>query len=262
MKTIHILLLVCLIQIINTSSAEAQAAPATAPKFLLSPPPGTVVWTIRYTYKDSAQQNENNNKDGASADISLADGVMGRPNKTRFIIKHPVSSSVSDIANGKKQEAYYFGNNEFTVSPRDNKVVYMVDTRSYPSPEQLFRKHFPGVNWVNRKFFVRTEVAHGEPCYYFRNGNPEKRNPNPTEEDAFSDQSKYEIREAWFSIKTGLPVAYKAGENLGKYSFEPNENIEVTIPQIIREQMAKQVQYEDYEKKRAKMAERSSSVKK
>lgn len=66
-------------------------------------------------------------------------------------------------------------------------------------------------------------------------------------------------RTAWFSIKTGLPVVFKAGVNLGKYVFEPLSNAQVQIPPSIREKMSEHTEYEAYLKKRAALGSTSQA---
>ena len=255
MKFLPIFLLTGIFHLAATLSGDAQAA--TGPKIILSPPPGQAVWTIRYTYQNSVREIVSEKKaDLAAQSLELSD--LTRPEKVRYTIKNPVSTRIVDIEGGAKEEAYYLGNFEFRISPRDKEVM-TTNLASYPSADQLFRKRFPGVDWVNPKLFVKVEEAHGESCAYFLDGSPEKHNPNSEKMDDIIDYSNYGIREAWFSLATGLPVAFKAGETLGKYTFEPAQSAQVQIPVPIRNKMNEHAAYEDYLKKRDAMGTASQA---
>jgi hypothetical protein len=255
MKTLPLLIFIGLFNLAATRSATAQAA--TGPKILLAPPAGQAVWTIRYTYQKAVTELVSEKKeDLAAKSLELSD--LTRPEKVRYIIKNPVSSRIVDIEGGAKEEAYYLGNFEFRISPREKEVL-TTNLASYPSADQLFRKRFPGVDWVQPKLFVKVEEAHGEPCAYFLDGNPAKHDPNSDKMDEIIDSSKYEIREAWFSVRTGLPVAFKAGGTLGKYDFEPAQNAQVQIPASIRTKMNEHAAYEAYQQKRAALGAASQT---
>ena len=247
MKSLPALVFFGMCHLATSLNGFSQAA--SGPKILLAPPVGEMAWTIRYTYQKAIRETvAEKGEDLAARSLEMAD--LTRPEKVRYLIKNPISSRITDIEGGTKEEAYYMGNFEFRISPRDKEVL-TTNLDSYPSADQLFRKRFPGVDWVKPKLFVKIEEAHGEPCAYFRDGNPEKFDPNSTKVDDIIDSSKYEIREAWFSVKTGLPVAFKAGGNLGKYKFDPVQGGQVQVPQPVREKMAQHAAYEAYLKKRA-----------
>lgn len=237
-----------------THAQQAPAAPSPAaapatPKILLAPGGAATVWTVKFTYKKSLEAvAEEKKEDLASKSLELTDLV--RPEKVRFVVQSPVSSRIVSIEGGAKEEAYYVGNFEFRLSPA-SKEVLSTNLDSYPTPDQLFRKRFPGVDWVKPSLFVRVEDAYGEPCAFFRNGNPEKVDPNKEKMDDVIDNSKYFVREAWFSMKTGLPVAYKHGDVEAKITFEPATGEKVQIPEKIRESIARQAKYEAYLKQRA-----------
>ncbi len=255
MKSLPLYLLIGLFNLAAAPSGNAQAP--TGPKILLAPPADQAVWTIRYTYQKAVTEIVSEKKeDLASKSLELSD--LTRPEKVRYTIMNPVSSRIVDIEGGAKEEAYYLGNFEFRISPREKQVL-TTNLASYPSADQLFRKRFPGVDWVQPKLFVKVEDAHGEPCAYFLDGNPAKHDPSSDVIDEITDSSKYEIREAWFSVKTGLPVAFKVGGNLGRYTFEPPQNAQVQIPAPIRAKMHEHAAYEEYQKRRAALGTASQA---
>lgn len=255
MKTLPLLIAIGMFSLAATPSGTAQAP--TGPKILLAPLPDQAVWTIRYTYQKAVKEIVSEKKEDLAAEsLELSD--LTRPEKVRFTVKNPVSSRIVDIEGGTKEEAYYLGNFEFKISPRDKEVMKS-NLASYPNADQLFRKRFPGVDWVKPQLFVKVEETHGEPCAYFRDGSPVKYDPNSEQMDDVIDASKYEIREAWFSIRTGLPVAFKAGGNLGKYDFEPAQNAQVQIPAAIRAKMHEHAAYEAYLEKRAALGAASQT---
>jgi hypothetical protein len=227
-------------------TGNAQAA--KGPKILLAPPPGPISWTIRYSYKKPiAELVEEKKEDLAAKSLEMTD--LTRPEKSVFIISKPLSSRVVNLEGGTKEEAIYYGDFEFKMSPRGRGVL-VSDLKSYPSIEQLFRTRFPGVDWVKPNLFVKVEEIYGESCAYFKDGNPEKFDPNSDKMDEILDASKYEIREAWFSVKTGLPVAFKSGGTEGKYQFESAENLKVSAPGPIREKINQHAKYMAYIKQR------------
>ncbi|MES2920278.1 MAG: hypothetical protein V4819_01950 [Verrucomicrobiota bacterium] len=250
MQTSHHPLATFLLALISVLPVQAQA-PA-GPKIMLAPPTGQVVWSIRYTYQKPVQEIAKEKKEDLAAK-SLEMSDLTRPDKVRFVIRNPVSSRIVDVEGGAKEEAYYFGNFEFRIASK-TKEILMTDLDSYPSADQLFRKRFPGVDWAKPKLFVRIEDAHGEPCAYFRDGNPAKLDPKSEVMDDIMDSSKYQIREAWFSVKTGLPVAFKVGDTLAKYAFEAPQTAEVAIPPSVRDKINEYGRYQAYVKQRAASA--------
>ena len=141
MKTLPLCLFIGLFNFVSVLPGNAQAP--TGPKILLAPP-DQAVWTIRYTYQKAVTEIVSEKKeDLASKSLELSD--LTRPEKVRFTIKNPVSSRIVDIEGGTKEEAYYLGNFEFRISPRDKEVLTS-NLDSYPSADQLFRKRFPGVD--------------------------------------------------------------------------------------------------------------------
>ena len=131
------------------------------------------------------------------------------------------------------------------ADPADIYHAMLVGLRDYVN-----RNRFPGVHWVTPKLYVRIEEAYGEPCAYFREA-PVKTTPDPDKVDDVMDASKLQLREAWFSVKTGLPVAFKSGESTGRFSFEPAQSDPVIPPANVREKISEFARYEAYLKQRA-----------
>lgn len=190
---------------------------------------------------------EDKKEDLAAKALDPAD--LARPEQIRYLIKSPVSSAITKFEGGAKDEGYYFGNHEFRLTPRPTEVL-LTDLASYPTVEQLFRKRFPGVHWVTPKLFVKIEDAHGESCAYFREA-PVTTKPDPDKIDDVTDASKLQLREAWFSVKTGLPVAFKSGEATGRFTFEPVPGGPVIPPANVREKISEFAKYEAYQKQRS-----------
>ncbi len=223
----------------------------TAPRILLSPPAGEVKWTIDYSYERSRGSIiEEKQEDLASEAIELAD--LNRPEKIDFLIKDPISTMTTRYEEGARDEGYFFDDYEFRTSRRSAEVL-VFDLNSYPQVEQLFRSRFPGVHWVTPDFFVKMEEAHGEPCAYFRDETP--ATPDPEVMDEILDSSKHDVREAWFSARSGLPVAFKSGETTGRFTFEPARAAEISVPSKIREKISEFARYQAYLEKRAQPEE-------
>lgn len=223
-----------------------------SPKIILTPAADKVAWTIRYTYGKSREAVMEEKK-GDLAEKTIALDDLARPEKVSFIIKNPVSSAVTNYEDGAKDEAYYYANFEFKKNRRQ-KDVFVTNLDNYPTVEQLFRKRFPGVHWVNPKLFVKVEEAYGESCAYFREGAAPL--PKDTEKmDIVLDASKYGVREAWFSMATGLPIAFKNESATGRFTFETPPTEALTIPMDIRESISKQAKYLAYLEARAAQME-------
>jgi hypothetical protein len=219
------------------------------PRIQLAPQAGQeLAWTVNYTYTKSRESLlEDKKEDLAKKALDPAD--LARPEQIRYLIKNPVSSAITRLEGGVKEEGYYFGNHEFRLTPR-SKEVLVTDLASYPTVEQLFRNRFPGVHWVTPKLYVRIEEAYGEPCAYFCEA-PVKTTPDPDKVDDVTDASKLQLREAWFSVKTGLPIAFKSGESTGRFAFEPAQSDPVIPPANVREKISEFARYEAYLKQRA-----------
>lgn len=222
--------------------APAPTTPAS-PKIIVSPAADKVAWSVRFTYKKTPEAPKaDSSADPAAMVLELSD--RARPSRINYVIKAPVSTATTTYEDGSKETAYYFGNFEFKKNRRE-KQVYMHDLDSYPLPEQLFRKRFPGVHWVSPKLFVKVEVAYGEACAYFRDG--AKTAPKQTDTmDIEADSSMYSDREAWFSMATGLPVAYKSYDATIQFTFEAPPTEPVVVPQDVKELINKQARYLAY----------------
>ncbi len=241
--------LVTVVLIAAASVPTAVCQTPAGPRIQLSPPDGQeLAWTVNYTYTKSRESLlEDKKEDLAKKALDPAD--LARPEQIRYLIKNPVSSAITRFEGGVKDEGYYFGNHEFRLTPR-SKDVLVTDLDSYPTVEQLFRKRFPGVHWVTPKLFVKIEDAYGESCAYFREA-PVTTKPDPDKIDDVMDASKLQLREAWFSVKTGLPVAFKGGEATGRFVFEPVPADPVIPPANVREKISEFARYEAYLKQRA-----------
>ncbi len=221
------------------------------PKIQIVPPPGDAAWSVKYEYDNSQKSIVEGAKGELDAkSLELAD--LSRPLKASYVIKKLVSKRSVSMEDGAKLEAYQWENYEFQKSPA-HKEVMMSDLKSYPSVEQLFRLAFPGVHWVKPEHFVEVQKAYGQECAYFRDGTPEK--PDPGKVDAVLDASKYQIREAWFSLETGYPIAYKTGATKAEFSFQKPEAGSVSVPADVLESMKKMADYKNYLERRAKLGQ-------
>ncbi len=226
----------------SQSAAPQLAGP---PKVVVVPPPGPLAWTVHYSYKET---RENGRKDGG-AEKAIDPAAGSREAAVRYVIAEPVSARITVMESGQKEEAFQSGNYEFLATAR-SKDVLLQDLASYPTVEQLFRKHIPGVHWVTPKLFVKVEAAQGQLCAYFRDVGREPANPEQL--DAILDGSKQDVREAWFNVETGLPVAFKAGHTLGKFTFEAPPSSGVHVPAVVRAKMDEFAAYQTYLSQRAK----------
>jgi len=222
--------------------AYAQETSAPAGMKVILAPPAAAAWTVTYSY---AKSRENVLKD-ASADLAagaIDPGDLDRPSKIRFAIRQPFAEMALTYEGGGGDRAYYHRNYEFKKSSRGEEIL-VSDLDSYPTVLQLFRTKLPGVHWVAPEHFVRIEDAHGERCALF--SDDAESAPPPGQMDAVIDSSKYQDRQAWFSIETGLPVAFTSGDATGKFNFEPAPTDNIAIPAAIRAKMTEIIKYQTY----------------
>ena len=232
-----------------TGTLTALCQAPSGPRIQLAPPAGQeMAWTVDYTYTKSRESLlEDKKEDLAKKALDPAD--LARPEQIRYLIRNPVSSAITRLEGGAKEEGYYFGNHEFRLTPRSREVL-VTDLASYPTVEQLFRQRFPGVHWVTPKLFVKIEEAYGESCAYFREA-PATTQPDPGKIDEVTDASKFQLREAWFSVRTGLPVACRTGDATARFTFAPPTSDPVMPPAEVREKISQFARYEAYLKQRA-----------
>lgn len=231
----------------NLLAAGTSFSQEAKPMIHVSPPPGEVAWSVSYTYgKTREAVVEGKSADLSAKSLELTD--LARPQKSTYVIKKPVSMRTTTFEDGRKEEGYQYENHEFQMTSR-GKEVMMVDLASYPSAEQLFTVKFPGVHWVTPKLFVKIEEAHGESCAYFREGASAK--PDPEKMDEVLDASRFGVREAWFSIRTGLPVAFKSGDATGRFTFDAPASAKVDLPGEVRAKIGEFAAYAAYLKQRA-----------
>lgn len=241
---------ICILSVVP-SFCVAQAKP----KILVNPPSGEFAWSVKFDYDQSFEKIAEEAKgDLAAKSLELSD--LSRPKKASYVIKKLVSKRTVSMEGGTKLEAFQWENFEFQKSPAHEEVM-MSDLKNYPSVDQLFRKTFPGVHWVTPELFVEVQKAYGQECAYFRDGTPAK--PDAEKMDAVLDASKYEIREAWFSLQTGLPIAFKAGPLKGEFTFEKPPSGALSLPADVRESMKKMADYQNYLKSRAELGQQTTT---
>jgi hypothetical protein len=230
---------------LSASPAAFSQKPAS-PKITVAPLPGQMVWTVNFTYEKTRESLVKEVNDAVeSAPVSAVD--LERPTQMTYTIKKPVSSRVTTYEGGGKDEAYQLEGYEFEKSRR-NKDVIKHDLRDHPTPEQLFLKKFPGVHWVKPKLFVRIENAFGESCAYFHESASVLTAEQLQREDL--NVTRNGEREAWFSMTTGMPVAFKEDGATGKFKFGAPSSAEVSIPKDIRVKLTEFVKHMNYLKLR------------
>jgi hypothetical protein len=226
--------------------ASASAHEGPKPKIIISPPPGQAVWTVKFSYTKTRESLVSENKEALEKDLIKASD-MERIDKITYTIKKPVSCRVTDYDAGGKSEAYNYEDREFAKN-RGEKGVDSQKISNLSDPQQHFVKKFPGVHWVKPKLFVKIENAYGESCALFK-----EEAASLTAEQLAKDDVSAEVhsgREAWFSMKTGLPVAFKEGDAIGKFTFGDPASASVTIPQDVRESISTYAKYQEFVKKR------------
>lgn len=231
--------------LISAATVFSQDGPK--PKIITSPP-AQAVWTVNFSYTKTKESLISENKDAIESNqVSASD--LERIDKIVYTVKKPVSCRITHYDGGSKSEAFNYEEREFSK----NKETQKIDTRKVDrliDPQQLFVTKFPGVEWVKPKLFVKIENAYGESCAYFRE-DAAKLTAQQIENDDVTAEV-HDVREAWFSLKSGLPVAFREAETVGKFNFGDPATADVKIPQDVREAIGKYVKFQEWSKKREK----------
>jgi hypothetical protein len=236
----------------QTTLPSSPSNATATPKIVLAPPSGESAWTVTYKYELNREAYLNTHKADIEANL-ITTAALARPVKVSYVVKNPVSHRLVQFEGDLKEEGYQMMDTEFQIVP-NQPGVYTVNLANYPTPEQLFRKKFPGVHWVKPKLFVGIVTAYGQQCAYFRSAPISKPNadtPDTNAEKADFDKGEYTSREAWFNTQTGLPIAYKEGSTTCEYKFEAPPQGNISVPPEVRAAVAKMAAYDAYKKKQA-----------
>lgn len=178
-----------------------------------------------------AKEQKPDNKN-AQAEIAVDSGVQEKQKKVIEVeITGQTARAVTRTNDAPAQEIYMFRDLFLRFDAQEKKVrPYKFD--QYAPVEMRFTKSFPGIDWVEPKYFRERVNFRGSDCYYFvqdaRTGEKKPR----SEDDALSYDNRFaeNKREAWFSVTTGLPIAFQDGPLEGSYQHQATPTKAVTLP--------------------------------
>ena len=122
----------------NVFSVAQEKPPAPR----LPVPPARASWTIDYKYA------KDNRKAGTDPEAEVEPGFPPRPKKQEYIVTGDTALLRETYADGTKTEIYQAGSLELRRPNRSARIL-VLDLTVQPLPGQLFRKIYPGVDWVN-----------------------------------------------------------------------------------------------------------------
>jgi hypothetical protein len=107
---------------------------------------------------------------------------------------------------------------------------YLFD--QYAAPEMRFAITYPGIDWVEPKYYKGIVKKQGQNCHHFlqeaNTGSQEALNKD--DELAYDPRFTVVTREAWFSVDTGLPVGFESGNTEGVFRHEKPSTKPIKLP--------------------------------
>jgi hypothetical protein len=186
---------IALIALISGAPASAQDVPPPVPPLVASVPQDAD-WTITVQYPSSA----------ATAPAAAPD-VSGRVDRRiREVHSTKTGKFKRDIItyiSGTTEERWFIGSMYLWTPPHGDVSVYdLSNTPSNPSDmSPSVSSGFPGVEWVGLSHYDHVETFDETSCYHYK--------------DASSGS------EAWINARNKLPVAYKSGDEVYHFKFNP-----------------------------------------
>jgi hypothetical protein len=203
--------LVIIFQATAATAWSQNVTPAKVPA-----PPANARWSIDFSREDKKR------KEGP-ADAEVDSTEIRRK---EFTLTGDTALVKETFADGFSRELYQVGNLQL-FHPRGSRHIIVLDITDQPTPDQLFRRVFPGLDWVAPQYFHGATEAFGKPCLYYKS----TTQLASVEAD---DNPAQVAREAWVSQETGLPVAFKWGGVTGKYTFLTPSTAKVELPEEFR----------------------------
>ena len=174
-------------------------------------PPETARWTVSL-FSDSGTP-------GSAPDLTKA--LPAPLPKTIRFTKTGDSGKVEKVTGNHTETEY--AKASFYLKRDEQGQVMLVPAGILGFIDEVFLTQFPGVGWARPQFLIGPMLVGEEPCQYFRRTTPETDDPmNPNPEEI--------VQEAWFSEKSGLPVAFRSKGITRFYQFEATPNTKVILP--------------------------------
>lgn len=141
--------------------------------------------------------------------------------KTIRFIKTGDSGRVEKVTGNHTETEY--AQASFYMKRDEQGQVMLVPAGYFGFIDEVFLNQFPGVSWARSQFLIGPMLVGKEACQYFRRTIPET-------DDPMNANPEQIVQEAWFSEKSGLPVAFRSKGITRFYEFEATPDTKVVLP--------------------------------
>lgn len=191
-------------------------------------PPRFAHWRISYTYPENTPPGSN------------------LPVSTEYQITGDLASATVKYASGTVEPTYQVGKYQLRQSAASPRI-FRKDLDQSENAEELYRRAYPGFDWVKPEYFAGVESKFGEECAFYiwrerESGAATPAMPPPEGGSEPTAASAEDAPAAWISLKTGLPVAFQRGGVLGRYTFLPKPNRPISLPSSFQWYLEKHAQ--------------------
>ena len=164
-------------------------------------------WTIDYTYV-----NESKATGSTGAPPQPGPGSPQQIERVEYTLTGRTAHVTTTLFNGENSEFYVFKDYKLLEDPSSHEIM-VFDIGAMASPMDMFREDYPGFYGLSPSDYVNTEKNLGQVCLHL----------------------KKENLEAWLGAESGMPVAYKFGDQTGRYTFLPTPTDVMDLPKEYRQ---------------------------
>lgn len=193
-------------------------------------------WTLTIR-EEKKSRSERRAEESAAAEAEIAieaDDGRERVRKTDYELTGSTGRAVTTEGKTKKEIYLHRHKTNMLMMRYDEKMErvrpYLFD--QYAAPELRFAITYPGIDWVNPKYYQGVVEKGGEKCHHFLQeaNTGSQQTINQDDELAYDPRFTAVTREAWFAVKTGLPLAFAQGETEGSFRHESPSKTPVKLP--------------------------------
>lgn len=214
----------------QTSKSNADVPPPQAP--FVATVPESAQWTLVLKRGKEALNAVNSTPVADKTPVSPTDIQQIRSTKTGKV-KHDVIT----FGNGSSAEVWYYEKFVLFLSNFGNKVLILPEEVGMDKlgerGDPIRSSGFPGVSWVKESRYDAPVKFQGELCYHYILKAAAQAAPSP--DPTFPGIGA--AAEAWISVKTNFPVAYRFDDTLYSYTFDSARPTNLTLPANYQEEI-------------------------
>jgi hypothetical protein len=199
---------------------------------LVRRPPAMAAWSITYRNLGPEPSQRDLQKAEKASGVAIDRAAVDRTiQSTNYKKTGAVGVAELRYSDGTKEEHYIAKDIALQDDPEGKTAkASVVDT--YAGEALRFVQSYPGVAWVKPEHFLKRVVDHGEPCLQFHQaaGDGSANSGEAKDSLAYDPNRAVEERDAWFSEATGLPVAFRIGNMLARYSHHSPPSEVIALP--------------------------------